>query len=143
MGKVYREKSFYGTVFTKYKPEYFLGHKRILERAPIDKNIDEYIQSQRETLFERMLDEISSGGIVVDENQQMINESVRHLTNLDLMLETDEIFEAYRKENNLPEDVSKAEMYDMIRNKVGTLRDSFNKEKKINEETNKTSQESE
>lgn len=146
MGKVYREKPFEGTSFDRFIPQYHLNHKGQLERSPIDKDMDEYIQSQKSTLFERMLDQVSSGGIVFDENDSLIEESVRHSTNLDIMLETDRIIEEYRKENNLPEDMSRAEIYDFINNRVGQIKKEFEnkkKEGKDNEKEISSSQESE
>lgn len=133
MGKVFREKPFKGTEFTKYKPEYFVNHKGNLERSPIDKDMDEFIQSQRSTLFERMLDELSSGGMYVDDNTSMINESVRLQTDLDIMLETDRIIEQYRRENNLSEDVSRAEIYDYINNRVGKIKEDFTNKLNVKE----------
>lgn len=145
MGKVYRTEPFVGSCFEPTVPQYFLNHKGNLERAPIDKNVHEHIQSQRSTLFEKILDEMSMGGMTFTEDEKLINESVRHATSLDIMLEADKIIEDYKRENNLPDEMSKKEVYDFINNRIGEIRESIKtpKEENNNEAKNEASKESE
>ncbi|QXN75027.1 hypothetical protein [Microvirus mar9] len=129
--------------FSEIVPDYVLHDTtNELERSPIDKNIQNYIDSFIETALERALQKFTVPNAVEDDTVVDYTQSVDDLASL---AEAMEIAENYREKLGLSDTASIADIYSAVDKESVKLKSQLNnyKERVENEKKNKTEQKSE
>lgn len=89
-----------GTKFSQYEKEYFLNKDNHLEEYPVLRDCQEFINSNYETVYQKILDNLlHPADVVINDSDAFIQYRENNRSKLDIMLEATELLDEYRKEN--------------------------------------------
>lgn len=108
--------------FSPFVDEYFLNHHKQLEHKPIQRNQQEYIDSQEYTKLDEIYDTMSSytyfNQQLDDVADMLIDERENAYSELDLLMQVDELYDNYKKEMGLDKALTRQEIYGLIKSKA-------------------------
>lgn len=119
MGKAYRTGPRVQQTFTAFEPDYFKDSKGILQEKPTPIDCQAKIDSYRETSLSSILDKFLVDDLspaAVDPDLAAIVDYVNYGSDLEALLEMDQIIDHYRQEFKTP-NASRDEMLKAIRQK--------------------------
>ena len=114
----------------RYVDEHYLDSNGELALKPVQKDMQEYIESSRDTSLQAILDKLSNIGVdsYVNPADDYIADVVGNRSALDLMLEADSVLEGIRQEYGLV-GKSRKQVVDFIRGKASATYQQWQAEK--------------
>lgn len=98
--KSFRDFAVVGTQFSQYEKEYFLNKDNHLEEYPVLRDCQEYINSNYETVYQKILDNLMHpSDVVINDSDAYVQYRETNRSKLDIMLEANKLLDEYRKEN--------------------------------------------
>lgn len=129
MGKAYRIFERKTQTFDQYQPDYYKDAKGILQEKPTPIDCQAQIDSYRETALSSILDKFlvdDQSPIGSDPDSDAIADYVNYGSDLDALLEMDQIIDHYRQEFKTP-NATRDEMLRAIRQKYNAVADKVRK----------------
>lgn len=114
----------------RYVDEHYLDSNGELALKPVQKDMQEYIESSRDTSLQAILDKLSNIGVdsYVNPADDYIADVVGNRSALDLMLEADSVLDGIRQEYGLV-GKSRKQVVDFIRGKASATYQQWQAEK--------------
>lgn len=134
------QEDYHGDVeFSRFEPEYFLNAKGYLEEYPEPHDVQAEIDSYKSTLIQRIFDQISAPEYFTDNpSANYILERENARSDLEAMLQADEVLDNLRREYNL-EGKSREEIIKFVQQRAAqSLRDYNEKQKGENQSEKET-----
>lgn len=129
MGKAYRTGPRVQQILTAYQPDYYKDAKGILQEKPTPIDCQAQIDSYRETSLSSILDKFlveDHSPAAVDPDSAAIVDYVNYGSDLEALLEMDQIIDHYRQEFKTP-NASRDDMLKAIRQKYNAAADKVGK----------------
>lgn len=126
--------------FSPFVDEYFLNKHKKLELKPIQRNQQEYIDSQEYVKLDEIYDTMSSYGYYNNQINEVVDGLIQERENayseLDLLMQVDELYDNYKNEMGLDKALTRSEIYGLIKSRADKAVETINlyKEGKINAE---------
>lgn len=135
MKECFRDWPVNGTEFSRYETEYTLNKDGVLEALPALKDCQAIVDASKETVFEKILEQLSEvPEFLNNPSAAYIEERDNYATDLDIMLEADEIDRKYREEH--PEfKGSRKEIYKEIKKNIERSYEEYEAQNKAKEES--------
>lgn len=114
----------------RYVDEHYLDSNGELALKPVKKDMQEYIESSRDTSLQAILDKLSNIGVdsYVNPADDYVADVVGNRSALDLMLEADSVLDSIRQEYGLV-GKSRKQVIDFIRGKASATYQQWQDEK--------------
>lgn len=114
----------------RYVDEHYLDSNGELALKPVKKDMQEYIESSRDTSLQAILDKLSNIGVdsYVNPADDYVADVVGNRSALDLMLEADSVLDGIRQEYGLV-GKSRKQVVDFIRGKASATYQQWQAEK--------------
>lgn len=114
----------------RYVDEHYLDSNGELSLMPVQKDMQEYIESSRDTSLQAILDKLSNIGVdsYVNPADDYVADVVGNRSALDLMLEADSVLDGIRQEYGLV-GKSRSQVVDFIRGKASATYQQWQAEK--------------
>ena len=114
----------------RFVDEHYLDSNGELALKPVQKDMQEYIESSRDTSLQAILDKLSNIGVesYVNPADDYVADVVGNRSALDLMLEADSVLDAIRQEYGLV-GKSRKQVVDFIRGKASATYQQWQAEK--------------
>lgn len=114
----------------RYVDEHYLDSNGELALKPVQKDMQEYIESSRDTSLQAILDKLSNIGVdsYVNPADDYVADVVGNRSALDLMLEADSVLDGIRQEYGLV-GKSRKQVVDFIRGKASATYQQWQAEK--------------
>lgn len=97
---VFRDVPFVGTEFSQFEDEYFLNKDGVLELMPAKRDCQAIIDSQIETTLQKIYDALLDTPVgYQNPATDYINERNYYATNLDILIEADNVYADYKAEH--------------------------------------------
>lgn len=125
----------------RYVDEHYLDSNGELALKPVKKDMQEYIESSRDTSLQAILDKLSNIGVdsYVNPADDYIADVVGNRSALDLMLEADSVLDGIRQEYGLV-GKSRKQVVDFIRGKASATYQQWQAEKAVEANAANTSE---
>lgn len=135
MKECYRDWPVDGTEFSRYEKEYTLNKDGILEELPAPKDCQAIVDASKETVFEKILEQLTEVPEMLNNpSEEYIRVRDFYATNLDIMLEADEIEMKFREEHPNFKG-SRKEIYKEIKKNIERSYEEYEEKKKTDEKS--------